>query len=103
MTEDRAPGPEHRREKRKTTLKLGRIIYNRATCTVECRVADLSDHGALLVFGGIVDLPANFDLEVRGAPPRPCIVRWRKGAKVGVEFQSTPGGPAEPQGPIKTG
>ena len=87
MNEPRKGVANLRREARKTTLKSGRIIYNNATCLAECRIENLTERGAGLRLADLIDLPDAFTLELLGGPKRTCKVRWRRGVRVGVEFE----------------
>lgn len=78
---------DRRSERRMRTLKGGRIIFNGGFSSFECTVKNLSEHGALLKFGGIAGVPNHFDLEIeRGQPRIKCTVQWREGDFMGVSF-----------------
>ncbi len=77
---------ELRRHPRQPTLNTGRIVYKKATFISQCRITDVSDGGAGLELPDLIDLPDVFDLEIRGAPTRRCAVRWRRGARLGVQY-----------------
>ena len=77
---------ERRHTQRHRTLKAGLIAFNRAG-TIECRVRNMSDKGALLEVAGPAGIPDEFVLVITNDPiKRPCRVIWRNPTKLGVEF-----------------
>jgi hypothetical protein len=87
--------PDDRRtDRRMRTLLLGRIYYNSARPSLDCDVRDLSNLGACLRGEGVVDAPDRFQLEI---PSRNRLhgvrVRWRKGDRIGVDFETLIGAP----------
>lgn len=78
---------ERRRLQRKAAIKIGRIVYSRGARSAECRISNLSEVGTCLNLTDIVELPETFDLKFLDGPPRPCKIRWRRGTRLGVEFQ----------------
>jgi hypothetical protein len=72
---------------RARTLKLGKIIFNNRSSTIDCTVRNLSVRGAKLIVGTQVGIPAAFDLTLTAdGSSRPCKVIWRKEGEIGVEF-----------------
>jgi hypothetical protein len=55
----------------------------------ECRLVDVSEHGARLVVDSSTPLPHDFRVAlVPNAPARPCEKVWRNGSMVGIKFKS---------------
>jgi CheY-like chemotaxis protein len=78
---------ERRRNSRVRTIKSGQIIYNNASCVMDCLVLNLSDGGATLQPQDV--LPAEVDrfrLKIQSDALYECHVCWRSGQKVGVAF-----------------
>lgn len=86
MSPEEVPS-DRRGGRRMRTLKGGRAIFNGGYSSFECTVRNLSDGGAVLVFGDILGIPNHFELEIGpGQPRRSCTVRWREGTAMGVSF-----------------
>ena len=81
-TEDR------RRSQRRRCLLGGRILYDDHVRTLDCRLLNMSDEGALLRTEAVDILPASFGLAIdaRGATYR-ARVRWRAPGRFGVELR----------------
>ena len=85
-------GPtEMRRSIRVRLQTAGRIVLKDYSDARSILVQDLSVDGACLMIGDWSDLPETFHLLLRRTPAEPhfqvdCMVRWRAGAAVGVEF-----------------
>ncbi len=83
---------EHRNTHRKRTLKQARAVLSDWTA-MDCKLRDMSDSGARLVFGNLVSLPQEFRLHnVSDGTITPVRLRWQRGLEAGVTFD----GPAEP-------
>jgi hypothetical protein len=91
MTTTESTAQGRRTRPRHKSLRLGRIVYNNATCTADCRIVSLSETGAGLELSALIALPASFVLEIRNAPAYRCAMRWRRGERLGVEFLGPPG------------
>jgi len=78
---------ERRRIPRTRTFLGGLVAFNDRCSTMECLVRNMSRDGARLVFGGTVEIPAEFDIMIRkrGDGRRAHIV-WRMEAEAGVSF-----------------
>jgi hypothetical protein len=89
---DEARMTEERREnRRRKTLKGGRIVFNGGWSTLSCTIRDISDRGAKLSVESALGVPAQFTLEFGdGGASRGCVVKWRNPSTLGVEFK-TPG------------
>jgi len=77
--------PKHfEREVRRARHLSARIkVAGRAHC--ECRVLDISTHGAKIVVAPAV--PDHFELAFsEGGQHRVCEVVWRRGKMIGVKF-----------------
>lgn len=85
-------GGENRREHRRRTLKQARAVLS-DTVVIDCKLRDLSQEGAHLVFGGAVSLPEEFRLfNVSDKQMTPVRLEWQRGLEAGVSFA----GPSEP-------
>ena len=83
---------EHRREHRKRTLKQGRVVLSNSSA-IDCKLRDISENGARVVFAGAVSLPDEFRLyNVSDKLIVPVRLKWQRGLEAGVEFV----GPSEP-------
>jgi hypothetical protein len=90
-------GEEHRHARRQRTLKQARVVLSEWT-TIDCKLRDVSEEGAHLVFGGAISLPEEFRLHnVSDASITPVKLKWQRGLEAGVTFT----GPREPLAPLK--
>lgn len=56
---------------------------------LECEIKDLSPGGARIIPPEGAELPETFVMRVpHYKRPRHCVLRWRSGNEVGVEFQA---------------
>jgi hypothetical protein len=82
-----AVGDNRRRAPRMRTLKGGRIVIGSGVSVFDCLIRNLSDTGAMLAMSNPFGIPSHFDLMMDSAKPRrPCTVRWRSDAALGVSF-----------------
>jgi hypothetical protein len=82
------PTDERRGAHRQRIFKGGVLRFNRGYGALECVVRDVSERGALLVFGDTAAVPSQFDLRVGPAGEwRAASVRWRRDTRVGVSFE----------------
>jgi hypothetical protein len=79
------PTLEKRRAARSRVLLSGRISDGQDGVTLECRVLNLSDYGALLIVSDAIPVPAHFIIQLRDKSYS-AEVRWRDGPKIGVRF-----------------
>jgi len=86
--EPRSNDEGRRRAKRTRTLRSGQIIYNYASCVIDCVIQDLSETGARLEAADIFDCPETVTLQVLNGSRYRCHVRWQTGKKLGVEFDT---------------
>jgi two-component system cell cycle response regulator len=85
-------GDEHRQGHRRRTLKQGRAVLSDTT-VIDCKLRDMSEDGAHLVFGGAISLPETFRLyNASDKLMVPVKLQWQRGLEAGVSFA----GPAEP-------
>ncbi|MCU0832422.1 MAG: hypothetical protein MUC58_13100 [Rhizobiaceae bacterium] len=78
---------ERRKTQRRRALKGAHLRFNRGYGAYEAIVRDLTDDGARLRFGDVVDVPATFDVRIGTDEAwRPATVRWRSGHDIGVAF-----------------
>ena len=87
-TQTRAPAAagEHRREHRRRTLKQAQVVLSDSTA-IDCKLRDISEDGARLVFGGAVSLPQEFRLyNVSDKLIAPVRLEWQRGLEAGVTF-----------------
>ncbi|MDO8360795.1 MAG: PilZ domain-containing protein [Devosia sp.] len=80
------PVAEHRVAQRRTTLKVGHIVFNNGRSTIDCTVRNLSAKGAKLLVASVVGIPDTFDLMLDGHTRQPCRVAWRRLKELGVSF-----------------
>lgn len=83
-----SPEPDNRQSQRRSTLKGGRIVFNAGRSTIDCRVRNLSSHGAKLQVTSVIGIPDTFDLVLEGHARHPCRVAWRSLKELGVEFRT---------------
>jgi hypothetical protein len=91
---DPDPPPDRRRAARMHTMLNGRIYYSSKQPSLDCRVRDLSEHGACLRGEGVANAPDRFHLEIPGRHRLHGVnVRWRKDDRIGVGFETCKGAP----------
>lgn len=71
---------------RRKVIKAGKIVFNEGRSFIECRVRDLSVHGARLEVATLQLLPHRFELHLTTGPVGLCQLRWARGLFVGVRF-----------------
>jgi len=81
---DRSRSSDRRQAPRRKILKVARVCWENGGWS-ECIIRNLSDTGAQLEISGPV--PKMFDLVVANRLACTCCVVWRRGDRVGVEFQ----------------
>jgi hypothetical protein len=79
---------KERREKDRRRCLLGaRAVFNSRTSTLACTVRNVSDTGAMLVFGEMPDLPHLIELLLDNRRTlAPARLVWRQDNKVGIHF-----------------
>lgn len=78
---------ERRSIKRQQAILSGRLLFGIGQAVVECGVRDVTTTGALLIVRPELETPDRFDLLIgTGGQMRPCMLIWRKGLSVGVQF-----------------
>lgn len=77
---------EKRASPRKRVLKGARIVMNDGFSTLDCRVRNLSEDGALLQVASVVGVPDSFDLLLSDGHRFKCHVTRRAGEELGVQF-----------------
>jgi hypothetical protein len=83
---------DHRNRHRRRTLKQGRVVLAGST-VIDCKLRDMSEDGAHLVFGGAISLPDEFKLyNVSDKLMVRVKLAWQRGLEAGVSFT----GPAVP-------
>lgn len=87
-------GHQNRRvHQRRRTLLGGKIVVNHLS-TIDCRVRDLSDHGAQLLVATSVGVPDRFELRLdRENRYISARIVWRKADRIGVVFETPADGP----------
>ena len=76
-----------RRRARSQTYKVGRIAFGDRRAEIGCVVRNISESGACLSLEHTIDIPDRFKLVFdTGEPTQICVVAWRRGNRVGVEF-----------------
>ena len=79
---------ERRLFQRRQALKPGRIVFNRASSTINCTMRNHSDGGAQLEVASVLGIPNIFELRLEGHAARNSRIVWRKADAVGIEFTS---------------
>jgi hypothetical protein len=78
---------EHRKGRRQKQLKSGIIVLNDRRSTLACTIRDVSETGARLKLGSVVNLPEDFELifvnERKIVPVQKC---WHSHPECGVAF-----------------
>jgi len=68
--------------------KRGYIVFDGGFSTIDCVVHYASNSGANLKFENVEDVPLRFLLHVDDASPSSqCVVIWRMGSLLGVDFE----------------
>jgi hypothetical protein len=68
--------------------RRGFIVFNGGFSTIDCVIRYTSALGANLDFENVEDVPAQFFLHIDDwTPSRQCVVIWRMGSVLGVEFE----------------
>jgi hypothetical protein len=81
---NRRASPRHR------TLKSGKIVLENKTSVFDCRVRNLSGHGALLKLPNTVSVPDTFLLQIVNEDiSMKAYVRWRTATELGVQFDES--------------
>src|SRR5690606_42159974 len=89
------PTDERRGAHRQRIFKGGVLRFNRGYGALECVVRDVSERGALLVFGDTAAVPSQFDLRVGPAG------EWRGTTRLG-RGRDAPTGPVPDADPAPT-
>lgn len=81
---------DRRKSFRRRTLLSGTVIFHANGSTYSCRIRNLGDDGARLIFDGVPLLPNHFDLLVDARGPHDTLrhVRrvWGNATDMGVAF-----------------
>jgi hypothetical protein len=81
------PDADHRSGRRQKQLKSGIIVLNDRRSTLACTIRDISETGARLKLGSVVNLPEDFELifvnERKIVPVQKC---WHSHPECGVRF-----------------
>lgn len=75
---------ERRRSARQTVLKRAHLVAG--DLVYDCVVMDSSALGARISTGSFVPLPENIELRFSSGASLQAVVRWSRGAEVGLEF-----------------
>ena len=79
---------EQRGQLRRRILKSGKIEFNGGGA-ISCTVRNVSTDGACLEFVSPLDIPNAFALLIESDnATRQCLVRWRRGNRLGVVFEA---------------
>ena len=71
---------------RRRTLKQARVVLTDST-VMDCKLRDISEEGAHLVFGGPISLPEEFRLyNVSDRLMVRAKLEWQRGLEAGVSF-----------------
>ena len=78
--------PEHRNAQRRRVLKGGTIALN-SNCVISCVIRNMSSGGLCLEVPSQHGIPDTFGLIIGTDPPIACKAAWRKGTRIGVQFE----------------
>jgi hypothetical protein len=68
--------------------KSGFVVFDGGFSTIDCVVHYASNSGANLRFKNVEDVPLRFLLRVDdSSPSSQCVVIWRMGSLLGVEYE----------------
>jgi hypothetical protein len=84
------PSGDRRDQPRRRQIKAARIVYNNGHVSLDCEVRNLSDTGAQLRIGMVVELPESFSLHLQDGRRRSVEFVWRRGDLIGVRFIDAP-------------
>ncbi len=66
----------------------GFIVFDGGFSTIDCVIRYTAASGANLEFENVADVPRHFFLHIDDwTPSRQCVVIWRMGSVLGVEFE----------------
>ncbi len=79
---------EKRKQKRRMTGQRAWVDFGRGWRIQQCVVKDMSDRGACLTLAIPPQMPHEFLLHLSpdGSVSRRCLLRWRAGMEMGVQF-----------------
>jgi hypothetical protein len=80
---------ERRKALRQRTLKGASIEFDGSA--IDCTVRNLSEKGATLDVASPIGIPDRFSLHIKGDRARKCHLVWRKGLRIGIEFDELSG------------
>ena len=83
---------DKRLQKRRRTLKDGRVLLPGSRVTYDCAIRDVSETGAKIRLpSDSIILPAEFELVfVADSLAYPAIRKWRRGSEYGVALTGQP-------------
>lgn len=87
-------GPAHterRGAQRRRQIKAAQIVYRNGHSVLDCEVQNLSETGARLRLGTLVEVPESFSLHFQDGRRRMAEIAWRRGDLLGIRFIDTPG------------
>ena len=69
-------------------MRKGHVSFDEGHTKVDCLIRSLARTGANVEFKSVVGIPAHFSLYFDDhGPPVPCVVMWKIGTTLGVEFE----------------
>lgn len=77
---------ERFRQQRLRTGRSGRIVFDEGRSVVDCRVRDLSPHGARLLVASVTGVPDRFMLKMPERSWKACRIVWKGTDDMGVVF-----------------
>jgi len=81
---------ENRTRLRRRVLKAGKILFAHGTCTLDCTIKNISEHGAMLQIENSVSVPDEFQLyEPTGLLLHDVRVVRRASRLIGVAITAT--------------
>jgi hypothetical protein len=78
---------EKRRELRSSRVKIAQIVFNNKNSIIDCKMTDISEHGARLSLVNTLGLPDEFIVKLPNLETQLWARRaWSKYGEMGVEF-----------------
>lgn len=94
---------ERRKHSRALMWKTGKVSISDHTPPIECAVLDVSKGGARILVPITAAIPATFRLVIDGSQEAyQCSLKWKRGARLGVQFQEQPASTGQRSYPSST-
>ena len=87
LAQAKAANEEKRKQHRRRVLKAGTILFNNGYSSFGCKIRNLSDEGALLIFSDTTGIPSNFDFKLSDSKDTVAADRvWHTRTEMGIRF-----------------